>query len=546
MSETGGGMRRSSSSGAARSAWGWPSSSASATSAATWSSATPSRSRSPRARTSPSGRMEHFHFWGVEKAVRAARTIPPEYGIGGLTAYRTLLGPYSYDWMPREVVRPFYFTDNERLPQYATEAALRRRAAELACVRTLYGWNAEDVRQDDGGVDVVITQREGGGRRTLRATIRGGLRRQPLDDPGLRRHHAEPVRPRPADGAAGVPLAGPAQAAGALPRQVLLQRAATRRSRATGSSSAASISAARGSSTRRFPPAPRATTSTSAAFSPRRPAPTFDVELEHIGFWELRFAMADACRSGRIFIAGDAAHSHPPYGAYGVNTGLEDARNLGWKLAAALEGWAGPGLLDSYDAERRPVFCSTSRDFIEKAIAADRAFLAAFDPARDKAAFERAWSARGSGAPREVRAFEPNYEGSPIVCGRPWSRLQRRRLPRLRRPRRPPSGAAAAVLRPQRLRGARQRLHIALLRRRRHRLPRLHRRRRPAQRPAEDRTGQPRSRPRPLRGRLRAGAPRPLRRLGRGCSLPEPRANPAQSRRRYAAPGTSACLSTRA
>ena len=48
-------------------------------------------------------------------------------GIGGLTAYRTLLGPYSYDWMPREVVRPFYFTDNERLPQYATEAALRRR-----------------------------------------------------------------------------------------------------------------------------------------------------------------------------------------------------------------------------------------------------------------------------------------------------------------------------------------------------------------------------------------------------------------------------------
>ena len=79
--------------------------------------------------------MEHFHFWGVEKAVRAARTIPPEYGIGGLTAYGTLLGDYSYDWMQRELVRPFYFTDNERLPQYATEAALRRRAAELASVR---------------------------------------------------------------------------------------------------------------------------------------------------------------------------------------------------------------------------------------------------------------------------------------------------------------------------------------------------------------------------------------------------------------------------
>ena len=49
-------------------------------------------------------------------------------------------------------------------------------------------------------------------------------------------------------------------------------------------------------------------------------------------------------RNGRIFIAGDAAHSHPPYGGYGINTGLEDARNLGWKLAAALQGWGGAGL----------------------------------------------------------------------------------------------------------------------------------------------------------------------------------------------------------
>ena len=79
--------------------------------------------------------LEHFHFWGVEREVRAARTIPPEYGIGGLTAYGTLLGDYSYDWMQRELVRPFYFTDNERLPQYATEtraAPARRRAAERA------------------------------------------------------------------------------------------------------------------------------------------------------------------------------------------------------------------------------------------------------------------------------------------------------------------------------------------------------------------------------------------------------------------------------
>src|SRR6187431_2927590 len=113
--------------------------------------------------------MEHFHFWEVEQAVRAARTIPREYGIGGLTAYGTLLGPYSYDWMQRELVRPFYFTDNERLPQYATEAALRHRVAELACVQALYGWSVEDVRQDEGGVDVVITERGSDLHRTVRA-----------------------------------------------------------------------------------------------------------------------------------------------------------------------------------------------------------------------------------------------------------------------------------------------------------------------------------------------------------------------------------------
>ena len=67
----------------------------------------------------------------------------------------------------------------------------------------------------------------------------------------------------------------------------------------------------------------------------------FDVEFEHIGFWDLRVAIADQYRMGRVFIAGDAAHSHPPYGGYGINTGLEDAANLGWKLAAALQGWAG-------------------------------------------------------------------------------------------------------------------------------------------------------------------------------------------------------------
>src|SRR2546430_8912861 len=84
--------------------------------------------------------MEHFHFWGVEKDVRAARTIPPEYGIGGLTAYGTLLGSYSYDLMEREVVRPVFFTDKERRPPYVTQNAPRGPAAAGATRGTLLCW----------------------------------------------------------------------------------------------------------------------------------------------------------------------------------------------------------------------------------------------------------------------------------------------------------------------------------------------------------------------------------------------------------------------
>jgi len=62
----------------------------------------------------------------------------------------------------------------------------------------------------------------------------------------------------------------------------------------------------------------------------------FAAEFEHVGFWDLRVAVAEKYQVGRVFIAGDAAHSHPPYGGFGLNNGLEDVVNLAWKLAANL------------------------------------------------------------------------------------------------------------------------------------------------------------------------------------------------------------------
>ena len=71
--------------------------------------------------------------------------------------------------------------------------------------------------------------------------------------------------------------------------------------------------------------------------------------------WSRRALMADRFRQGRVFLAGDAAHVHPPNGGFGMNTGIGDAADLGWKLDAVLRGWANPALLDTYETERVPV-----------------------------------------------------------------------------------------------------------------------------------------------------------------------------------------------
>jgi 2-polyprenyl-6-methoxyphenol hydroxylase-like FAD-dependent oxidoreductase len=82
-----------------------------------------------------------------------------------------------------------------------------------------------------------------------------------------------------------------------------------------------------------------------------------DVPVEVLGTdpWQARALLVDHYRCGRMFLVGDAAHQNPPWGGHGFNTGVGDAVNLGWKLAAVLHGWAPTALLDSYETERRPV-----------------------------------------------------------------------------------------------------------------------------------------------------------------------------------------------
>ncbi|WP_338894673.1 FAD-dependent monooxygenase [Streptomyces sp. TG1A-60] len=85
-----------------------------------------------------------------------------------------------------------------------------------------------------------------------------------------------------------------------------------------------------------------------------------DVQVTGRAPWHAAQRVARSYRAGRVFLAGDSAHEMSPTGAFGSNTGIQDAHNLAWKLSAVLGGWAGEGLLDTYDAERRPVAEATS------------------------------------------------------------------------------------------------------------------------------------------------------------------------------------------
>ncbi len=362
---------------------------------------------------------EHFRAWGISEAVRAASPIPPGFGNAGMVAYGQLLSDYTYDWFKRAAVRPYYFADNERLPQYALEAVMRARHAEVPAITFATGANATAVRQDADGVEVEYSA--GAKRRTARARFAVGcdgarsmLRQaagigQQVDEHGRRmvllvirsRELHEILEVYPGKSIFNVmnpDLDGYWQFLGRVDLDGGWFYHA---------------------------PVPEGTTAENfdfRAYLHQAVGREFALEFEHIGFWDLRISLARTYRAGRLFIAGDAAHSHPPYGGYGVNTGLEDARNLGWKLAAELQGWAGPGLLDSYSAERHPVFASTSEDFIARMIRDDRAFTRTQSPEKDRAAFEAAWAERAAGGNADVTEFLPHYAGSPLVFGEPGAR----------------------------------------------------------------------------------------------------------------------------
>jgi 2-polyprenyl-6-methoxyphenol hydroxylase-like FAD-dependent oxidoreductase len=151
----------------------------------------------------------------------------------------------------------------------------------------------------------------------------------------------------------------------------------------------------------------------------------FDYELIAKAPWQAGFTLvADSFKQGRVFIAGDAAHLFTPTGGMGYNTSVDDAVNLGWKLAAVVQGWGGEKLLDSYEAERKPI---AQRNTSFARAMADSIGLVKVPPQLDLESTEAAPVRQQLGAAlaQHVRnefnipglQLGLRYEGSPIVVG---------------------------------------------------------------------------------------------------------------------------------
>jgi 2-polyprenyl-6-methoxyphenol hydroxylase-like FAD-dependent oxidoreductase len=375
--------------------------------------------RIPKGQSLTQRTLEHFFFWGIADELRAARLLPPGYPIGSLTAYGDLMSDYWFGPDTRERVSDAYFVRNERLPQYLTEHVLRQKAAQLPTVTCLFGRTASAIDQNEGGVRVTLSSDvwpydedvlEGdflvgcdGARSMVREQLgidRGGAdfdQRMVLAVFRSRELHAglqrfpqcttyRVLRPE---------LQGYWQFFGRIDV---------------------------GEGWFFHAPVPRQTRTDNYDFLGlvhQAAGFAFAAEFEHVGFWDLRISVASKYRVGRTFIAGDACHSHPPYGGFGLNSGLEDVVNLGWKLAAVLRGWGGEGLLESYTPERRPIFVETGEAMIAGGIDRDREFLERFSPEKDRAAFVEAWGELGESTMGRRQSYEPHYAGSPVVMGPP-------------------------------------------------------------------------------------------------------------------------------
>ncbi|MGY2074434.1 MULTISPECIES: FAD-dependent monooxygenase [unclassified Blastococcus] len=305
----------------------------------------------PRAKTTSVRTMEHLRRWGIADRLRAAAPLPVSYAqdvvfVTGLFGSEITRFPNAFGlWCrPQEVAAEA----GQQAPQSLVEQVLREAAAELPSVTLLVGWRAAAVL--DGPVEAQAV----------------------LEDPTGVPHRVTADYLLGCDGSGGITRAAIGAryegSSGTLPNLSI-----TFRSRALEERELCAlgvhywvIGAERGGLMGRLDldgtwwAIVQGVDTRTEGVDPVALVRTLvgadvDVEVLATDPWSARMLLVDRYRGERVFLVGDAAHLNPPWGGHGFNTCVGDAVNLGWKLAAVLQGWAPASLLDSYEVERRPV-----------------------------------------------------------------------------------------------------------------------------------------------------------------------------------------------
>jgi 2-polyprenyl-6-methoxyphenol hydroxylase-like FAD-dependent oxidoreductase len=367
----------------------------------------PTRLR-PRAKTLNARTMEHARRWGLAQRLRAAAPLPVSWSqdvsfctsfLGEeITRFTGVLGLADDGDSPER---------GQQMPQYVLEEVLREVATELPTVDLRLGWRLQSLDaagpgpvqvklSDPAGETVSVAAEYVAGADGARSVVREQIGARYVGSTALRANTGVVFRSQELVAAAPHPPAV----------QTWLLNQQTPGMMGPIDSRGLWWLIAFGVDSRSAQVDPRRLIS--GALGRELP-----VEVVSTDPWTARMELVDRCRSGRVFLVGDAAHLNPPFGGHGLNTGIGDAVDLGWKLAACLAGWGAPGLLDSYEAERRPLH----RRVIDVA-ASNMATLApellADDLDRPGPAGDRA---RSAAARRIIETKRAEYFSSDLVLG---------------------------------------------------------------------------------------------------------------------------------
>ena len=308
----------------------------------------------PRAKTTNVRSMEHMRRWGIAAALRASAPLPADYPTDIIFSTRLFghrLARIENAFNGARVQDDRYSEPAQWIPQFKVEAALRARVKSLTPVTLLEGVRFGTLHETADDVTADIADVTTGARRPITASYLVGADgarsqvRKVLDIPMQGRHafgfNLNYVIRVPA-----------LRNLGGLDRAIMYWLVNPECPAVTGPMDLDDVWHYGFLHSKDVPIPDEAAVKARICRSFGRDV---DVEILVTDAWAAHSLIAESYGTKRVKLAGDACHLHPPFGGYGMNLGLGDGVDLGWKLAALVRGWGGAALADSYETERRPV-----------------------------------------------------------------------------------------------------------------------------------------------------------------------------------------------